>query len=103
MVRGQAMTPSRDTPITLTADDRGVWRHLPGGAVDGIEWSEILGVVVFRQAGYPGLRVGFAFDVPMVFAISDNEEGFDQVMAAVERRLPGVDPSWRIHGQQLAP
>jgi hypothetical protein len=83
----------------LLADDRGVWRE--HGSIDGIEWGDVCFVVAFRQDGHPGVRIAFGFDVPMIFGISDDEPGFDEVMRAVLARLPGCNPRWRQEAERL--
>ena len=80
----------------LFADARGIWSEQEPGRPSGIEWKDI-----YRITGYKldGITTTFTcvvmdFDYGEFIELYHHWPGFDQVIAAITERMPGISPEW---------
>lgn len=82
--------------LRLFADERGVWREQTPGRPSGIEWNEVYRVSGHKIDGVTEVYTCVVLDFEYGEFIEFYEQwpGFNQVIAAITQRLPGIDPDW---------
>ncbi len=87
----------------LFADARGVWSERTPGSPSGIEWHEVYRVSGYKLDGVTEVYtcVELDFEYGEFIELYHHWEGFDQVIAAITQRLPGIDPEWFHVVEQL--
>jgi hypothetical protein len=80
----------------LYADERGVWREQTPGHPSGIEWNEVYRVSGHKLDGVTEVYTCVVLDFEYGEFIEFYEPwpGFNQVVAAITQRLPGIDLDW---------
>jgi hypothetical protein len=80
----------------LFADDRGVWREDKPGQPSGITWDEVYCVSGHKLDGVTEVYTCVVLDWEYgeFVELYDQWPGFEQVVAAITERLPGIAPDW---------
>lgn len=88
----------------LFADGRGVWREQTLGRPSGIEWEEVYRVSGHKLDGITEIFtcVALDFEYGEFIELNDNWPGFVEVIAAITKRLPDINPDWFQTIEQLA-
>jgi hypothetical protein len=91
-------------PPTISSDDSGIWRQDdPSASRFGIRWSEIYEVHGGKLDGvtevYTVIELGFEFGE--FVEINSDWPGFQEAVAAITRKLPGIDKNWFAHIESL--
>jgi hypothetical protein len=88
--------PMADATPRQFADDCGVWHESIPGYRSGIEWGEVYSVSGHKLDAvtevYTCIVLDFEFGEFVEFY--DCRPGFQQVVAAITKRLPGISPGW---------
>ncbi len=87
----------------LFADERGVWIDRKPGSRTGIEWLEVYRVIGHRFDGitetYPCVELELEFGEWI--DLYSNWPGFQNVVAEISRRLPGISTTWFQNVERL--
>lgn len=91
------------TDPRLFADERGVWSERTPGHRSGIEWNEVYRVSGHKLDGVTEVYtcVVLDFEYGEFIEFCEQWPGFNQVVAAITHRLPGIDPDWFQRVTQL--
>ena len=88
--------PVPENTPQLFADERGIWREDAPGRRFGIEWSDIFRLSGYRLDGIDKepVCVELDFEYGHFFELLSDWPGFQNVIAAISERLPGLCSNW---------
>ena len=78
------------------ADDRGLWREDEPGKAHCIKWKQISRIDAYirdEADGSPAV-LEIALDGRRYFGLDSTMPGFDEVVEAISRAMPGIDPQF---------
>lgn len=87
----------------LYVDSIGVWRESQPGIRSGIEWEEIFAIsgVKLDERTQTSILITLDFTYGYFIELNDRWPGFDAVVQAIQKRLPGIAPGWLASVERL--
>ena len=82
--------------VTLSVDEKGIWRRDDGGTPFGIKWEEICGISGYTMPydGDPEVEIEFDFEYGKSFRINETWNGFKKVIDAINDRKLFNESQW---------
>jgi hypothetical protein len=83
----------------LYADGRGIWEEVEPGHAVGMEWDGIEAITGYKEEGIRKLagehvRIELDFDSGHSTELTSDTRGFEDVVKAVSKHLPGIRSNW---------